>query len=172
LKHLKLYKINSKDQNLIFEWRKKKIVHNFLLKKKINQIEHREWFKKKLSSKKYSAWTIRYYDKKIGLTQIDMTKCKNVCNAGFYTISKDYAFLSFEIMNLFHRLIFTKLKFNKIFSYIAKKNINFRKLNKLNGYRELREFELNNEFIYTSLKKKDWLNSKGFIYFRRKYAKL
>ena len=75
-------------------------------------------------------------------------------------------------MNLFHQLIFTKLKFNKIFSYIAKKNINFRKLNKLNGYMELGEFELNNEFIYTSLKKKDWLNSKGFIYFKRKYANL
>ena len=37
---------------------------------------------------------------------------------------------------------------------------------------ELGEFELNNEFIYTSLKKKDWLNSKGFIYFKRKYANL
>ena len=75
-------------------------------------------------------------------------------------------------MNIIHQLIFIKLKFKKISSYISKANINFRKLNKYNGYKEFNELEFNNKFIYTSLKKTDWLKSKSFCYFKKKYGRL
>ena len=172
MKYLKLYKINYSDRELVLNWRKKNLVNNFLLKKKITKQEHHDWFKEKMNSKKFSAWIIRYCKKKIGLTQIDKTTDANVCNAGFYTISKNYSFLTFEIMNIIHQLIFIKLKFKKISSYISKANINFRKLNKYNGYKEFNELEFNNKFIYTSLKKTDWLKSKSFGYFKKKYGKL
>jgi hypothetical protein len=172
LKYLRLYKINYSDKERIYNWRKKKIVNNFFLRKKITKQEHHDWFKEKMNSKKFSAWIISYCRKKIGLTQIDKTNDANVCKAGIYTISKKYSFLTFEIMNIVHQLIFIKLKFKKISSYIAKKNINFRKLNKYNGYKECNEHEFNNKFIYSSLKKTDWLKSKGFFYFKKKYGKL
>ena len=172
MKYLRLYKINYSDKELIYNWRKKKIVNNFLLRKKITKNEHDDWFKEKMNSKKFSAWTIRYCGKKIGLTQIDKTTGANACNAGFYTINKKYSFLTFEIMNIIHQLIFIKLKFKKISSYISKKNINFRKLNKYNSYKECGEHEFNNKFIYSSLKKTSWLKSKGFFYFKKKYGKL
>jgi hypothetical protein len=125
-----------------------------------------------MKSKKFSAWVIRYCKKKIGIIQIDKTNDANDCNAGFYTISKKYSFLTFEIMNIIHRLIFIKFKFKKISSYISENNINFRKLNKYNGYKECDEHEFNSKFIYSSLKKTDWLKSKSFFYFKKKYGKL
>jgi hypothetical protein len=172
LNYLKLEKIKFKDKAAIFKWRNTKIVNKYLLIKKIKKKEHNKWFDKTIKSRKYTAWVIKYFQKNVGLAKIDKTKYLNVCNAGFYLVKKKYSFLTFEIMHKLHELIFIKFKFKKIYSYISKNNKNFRKLNELNGYKEIQEVKKNSDFILTSLSKKDWLKSRSYNYLIKKYGKI
>jgi len=139
LKLIYFYKIEQEDKNLIYSWRKKSNVIKFLCKKKIDKSSHQKWFNKKLRSINFSAWTIMYSKKKIGLIQIDSIRKKKICNAGYYIAYTRYSYLTYEVMNNLHNFIFNKLKFDRIESYISILNKNVRKLNKMSGYKELKK---------------------------------
>lgn len=169
---LSLKKIENKDKNLIFGWRKKNFVKKYLLNKKITKSSHSIWFKKKIKSRKFSAWIVIFNKKKIGLIQTDSIRKKKICNAGFYISNLSYSFLAFDVMNVLHDFVFNKLKFEKIESYIFYKNNNIRKLNKINGYNELNNKYIYKKFIITYLTKGNWKKSNGYIYYKKKYGKL
>ena len=168
---LSLKKIETKDKNLIFSWRKKKFVQKHLVIKKITKSSHLIWFKKKIKSRKFSAWIIIFNKKKIGLIQVDSIRKKKICNAGFYISKPSYSFLAFDVMNVLHSFVFNKLKFEKIESYISYKNYNIRKLNKINGYKELNNKYIYKKFIITYLTKSNWIKSNGYLYHKKKYGK-
>ena len=62
---LSIKKIETKDKNLIFGWRKKNFVKKYLLNKKITKSSHSIWFKKKIKSRKFSAWIVIFNKKKL-----------------------------------------------------------------------------------------------------------
>jgi uncharacterized membrane-anchored protein YitT (DUF2179 family) len=172
LKSLNLKKITKEDKDLIYKWRKKKFVKKYLLNQNITKLSHSYWLQRKINSKIFSAWLIKFNKKKIGLVQVDSIKKKNICNAGYYIANLEYSFLTFEVMNILHNLVFEKLKFKKIESYISNKNLNIRKLNKFNGYKESNKKHIYKNFIITYLTLQNWKKSKGYIYFKKKYGKL
>ena len=172
MKLLSLKKIETKEKNLIYNWRKKNFVKKYLLNKKITKSSHLIWFKKKIKSKKFSAWIVIFNKKKIGLIQTDTIRKKGICNAGFYLANLSYSFLAFDVMNVLHDFVFNKLKFKKIESYISYENYNIRKLNKINGYKEINNKYIYKKFIITYLTKCNWKKSNGYIYHKKKYGKI
>lgn len=73
---LSLKKIENKDKNLIFGWRKKNFVKKYLLNKKITKSSHSIWFKKKIKSRKFSAWIVIFNKKKNWLNTNGLYKKK------------------------------------------------------------------------------------------------
>ena len=172
MKLLSLKKIETKDKNLIFSWRKKNFIKKYLLNNKITKSSHSTWVKKKIKSRKFSAWIVIFNKKKIGLIQTDTIRKKNNCNAGFYLANLSYSFLAFDVMNVLHNFVFNKLKFEKIERYISYENYNIRKLNKINGYKEMSNKYIYKKFIINYLTKSNWKKSNGYIYYKKKYGKL
>ena len=165
-------KIELRDKNLIYNWRTKHFVKKFLQKKTIDRSKHDKWFKKKLRSKKFSAWTIIYNGNKIGLIQVDSLRKKKICNAGYYIAYTRYSYLTYEIMINLHNFIFNELNFNIIESYISIFNKNIRKLNKMNGYKEVKKEKTNEVFLKTFLTKKLWEKSTAFKKLKKKDGKI
>ena len=71
-----------------------------------------------------------------------------------------------------HNFIFNQLKFNIIESYISILNKNIRKLNKMNGYKEVKKEKINEVFLKTFLTKKLWEKSTAFKKLKKKDGKI
>jgi len=169
MKNIKFCSLKKKDKYLIYKWRNSKLANKFLLKKKINNDEHNEWFLKKLNNKDSLAWIINFNKHKIGLAQTNKIK-KKTCNAGFYIINRKYSYLTFLVINLLHYKIFCEYDYKAIQSYINVKNNKIRKLNKMCGYKENKK--KCRDFIFTRLTYSKWSKSLGYKYLKGIYGNL